>query len=165
MALNWVPRPGHPLVWDADIDMRHKASIIGGIQRFEGRQAVEVETYTCFIDGKNIGQQTSAERAKEWCEQIAGSMIEQPLRIDGEMHLWMIVPQGPDRRAEGCIYGDPRFKDGRRITTENIVSIDWDADGDLITTSDRSYFRLCRQERTAELITLGYKAPKPDGKA
>jgi hypothetical protein len=155
MTVEWTPREGSPLVWDATINARSKASIVGGIQVFEGKKRLEIETYGCWVNDKSVGQRGSLETAKEWCVVIAENLAPDHSAI-AEMHLWSIVPYGPHKRIVGFVYGDARFGQGVGITTENIVKMDWDPGGDLVTAADGFQYRLCGQDRTAELIVKGY---------
>lgn len=152
MTAVWIPREGQPLVWDATINARF-ATIVGGVQKFEGKKTLEIETYACSIGDLAIGQRGTLEAAQEWCEKIVANMPEPKI---AEMHLWRVMQYGVHRRVEGHVYGDRRFATGKKITTDNILTLDWHEDGDLVKTVDESHYRLCPPERTAVLIAFGY---------
>jgi hypothetical protein len=155
-ALVWSEHPDQPLVWYGENGEGHKALIVGGVQRYEGKKVLEIETFGCAVDGVEIGQRGSVAYAKEWCQTYVDNLPPVIPFIVVDMHLWRVVQSGPHRRIEGCVYGQSGLDAGTKITTDIVVELVWDADGDLATIADKSVYRLCREEHSARLIAAGY---------
>lgn len=153
-TLSWQTRDDMPMTWFAESG-EHKFMIVGGVQTFEGKLTLTIETYECTLGPRSLGQRSTLEAAQDWCQQICNN-IPTPRPLGGEMHVWQWVNVGPDRRVTGYIYHDPRFDDGKKITTGNVETLNWDEEGEIAKTADGSIFRLCSPERTAELIGIGY---------